>query len=154
MPVDILSEGQKSGFLNVSRQGLYTKFYGETNREDLCRIYGVFEGGEVPLGVPVPERGKMVLRVSMPSSKLPGGRLLRGEVRTKQPEWTYFPGGKIGGVVLPEGRKKGKLLRFPWKPGEALPAEEMLLFYSFVSENGQDYLEISFEDVLRNRSEL
>lgn len=142
MQCEILSGDKTVGFLRWERQGLYTRFYGEITEREVTRVVAVFEGGECSLGVPVPEKDKMVLRASMPTGRLPKGRLLQGRLQKKQQEWEPFPGGVLGGVTYPRGRKKGNLLRFSWCPGEKLPADEVMLLYRFVEEQGKSYLEL------------
>lgn len=92
------------------------------------------------MGVPVPEQGKMVLRASMPTSRLPKGQLLRGEL--EEQGWRSFSGGVLAGVAYPAGLRKRDKLRFPWKMGEKLPAEEVMLLFSYVEEEGKSYLEL------------
>lgn len=149
MQCEIFSGCNRVGFLRWERQGLYTRFYGEVHTSQVTRVLGVFEGGEISLGVPVPEQGKMVLRASMPTSRLPQGRLLRGRLQTHKNPWQDFPGGKLGGVLFPPGLRKGQMLRFPWHIGEKFPAEQVMLLYRYVEEDGQSYLELCLtpEDV-------
>lgn len=136
MQCDIIANGRKTGVLKAERQGLYTRFYGEVNTKDITKVYAVFEGGECALGIPVPEKGKMVLRVSMPTAKLPKGKLLSGYLPSEDSVWQPFPGGTLAGVCYPEGMKNGNALRFPWHVGEKLPAEEVLLFYRYREQEG------------------
>ncbi len=145
MRCEIVSGEQNVGTLRWERQGLYTRFYGAVTVMEVTKIYGVFEGGTCPLGVPVPEQGKMVLRVSMPTARLPGGKLLQGRLGSGD-GWSCFPGGSIGGVRYPAGLRKGNVLRFSWEPGDSLPAPEVLLFYRYVEENGKGYLELRLEE--------
>ena len=154
MSVPIYFGSEACGFIQNSRQGLHTKFYGEVETKELCRVYGIYESGELLLGVPVPEHGKMILRASLPSVKLPSGRFLRGEARTGNDGWTYFPGGTISGVCYPEGQRKGAVLRFPWKPGEPLPVEEMLLFYWLMEDNGRTWICLSTDNNRKKKAEI
>ncbi len=142
MQCEIFDREEKAGILRWERQGLYTRFYGEVNTKDVTKVYAVFEGGECPLGIPVPEQGKMVLRASMPTGRLPKGKLLRGRLEEKKQGWQRFPGGTLGGIRYPAGLRKGDTLRFPWKVGQRVPAEEVLLLYHYVEEQGNSYLEL------------
>ena len=146
MQCDIFSRGEKAGFLRWELQGLYTRFYGEVSTRDVTKVFAVFEGGECPLGVPVPEKGKMVLRASMPTSRLPKGKLLRGRLPEKESQWQRFSGGVLSGVRYPAGLRNGNTLRFPWKVGEKVPAEEVLLLYSYREEQGRSYLELRLRE--------
>ena len=62
MQVPIYDGRQKQGILEACQQGLYTKFTGSLQAQRLCRVYGVFSGGEISLGVPVPEGERLYLR--------------------------------------------------------------------------------------------
>lgn len=148
MQCDIFAGEEKIGVLQSERQGLYTRFCGILKSVGVTRLYGVFEQGECALGIPVPEQGKLVLRTSVPTARLPGGQLLRGQVDWEeqgQSHWEYFPGGVIRGIRYPAGQMQGSRLRFLWHHGEPFPNEEVLLFYALVSENGRTYLEIGTE---------
>lgn len=144
MQCEILNGSQKVGMLRWERQGLYTRFYGEITEQQVTRVIAVFEGGECSLGVPVPEQGEMVLRASMPTGRLPKGKLLRGYLQAKPRQWTEFPGGTLAGVTYPRGIKLENRIRFPWHIGEAMPAEEVVLLYRYVEEQGRSYLELCF----------
>ena len=146
MQCEIFDSERKVGILHAERQGLYTRFYGEVSTQDVTKVFAVFEGGECPLGVPVPEHGKMVLRASMPTSRLPKGKLLRGRLPEQGTGWQRFSGGVLGGVRYPAGLKRGATLRFPWKVGDKLPAEEVMLLYSYREEQGKSYLEITLRE--------
>jgi hypothetical protein len=141
--VPIYAEGQRVGFLSQKRQGLYTQFYGEVTTDTVVRVFAVFAGGECSLGVPVPEQGKMVLRASMPTSRLPSGQLREGRLLPMYSEpWEPFQGGTVGQTKYPAGWRQKDRLRFLWAPGQPLPADEMLLFYRFVKEGNKTYLEL------------
>jgi hypothetical protein len=144
--VPIYAESQRVGFLSRKRQGLYTQFYGEVNTDTVSRVFAVFTGGECSLGVPAPEQGKMVLRASMPTSRLPEGQLKEGRLESIHPvAWETFPGGMLGGVRFPAGLRQKDRLRFLWSLGEPLPAEELLLFYRYIEEGGRSYLELRLD---------
>lgn len=142
MNCDILCQSGKVGVLYMERQGLYSVFYGLVNKDMLTKVYGVFEKGECALGIPVPENGKMVLRTSVPTSKLPGGKLLYGKLYEDTDRWESFAGGRVNGILYPTGQRKGELLRFLWSVGDPFPAEEAALFYRYVQEGGKTYLEL------------
>lgn len=146
MQVPVFYGDQERGTLRAEQKGLYTSFYGQLRETGLCRVYGVFSGGECSLGIPVPEQGRMVLRATVPTSRLPGGRLLSGRLVLQGEGFLPFPGGIIGGVTYPAGAKKGTVLRFHWKPGQPLPAEELLCFYRPVREGGKLYLELRLKE--------
>lgn len=146
MEVPIFLGEEKRGMLRAEQKGLYTHFYGQVQEKELCRVYGVFSGGECSLGVPVPEQGKLILRAAMPTTRLPSGRLLSGRLQLRGEGFLPFSGGEIGGVHYPKGLRKGNTLRFPWKVGQRLPAEEMLCFYHMVMENRTYYLELKLRE--------
>ena len=146
MQVPVLEQERNCGFLRAEQRGLYMMFYGEVDVKQVMRLYAVFEKGELPLGIPVPEQGKMVLRMSLPAGRMPQGRLLRGELRPKDSAWQRFPGGKIGCHFLPPGRVCGNRYQFPWKQGQPLPYEPFLCFYTHVQEGGREYLEVILDE--------
>jgi hypothetical protein len=144
--VPIYAESRRVGFLSRKRQGLYTQFYGEVNTDTVSRVFAVFTGGECSLGGPAPEKGKMVLRASMPTSRLPEGQLREGRLEPiHSARWETFPGGRLGDVRFPAGFRQKDRLRFLWSPGDPLPAEELLLFYRFIEEGGRTYLELRLD---------
>ena len=146
MQVTVLWENQPCGSLWAEQRGLYTVFQCEVETDQVCRLCAVYEGGETPLGVPAPERGKMRLCVSIPTGRLPRGKLLRGELRPKHSAWQAYAGGPMGEVTLPPGLKQGDAFRFRWKPGEPLPCPELFCFFRFVREGGRCFLEIRFNE--------
>lgn len=154
MQVPIYCGTEQVGVLEAQRRGLYTCFSGEINDSRLCKIHGVFEEGDCGLGIPVPERGRMVLRASMPTTRLPKGRLLEGRLvcseeqteQETQEKWMLFDGGCVGDAVLPKGERCGNDYRFPWRPGETLPAEELLCFYELKREQDCDWLILRLDD--------
>lgn len=146
MEVPIFFGEEQRGTLRAEQKGLYTHFYGQVRENELCRVYGVFSGGECSLGVPVPEQGKLILRAAMPTARLPSGNLLSGRLQLRGEGFLPFPGGEIGNVKYPAGLRKGNVLRFPWKAGGRLPAEEMLCFYRLVLENRTYYLELRLRE--------
>lgn len=121
--------------LYAEQLGLYTSFRAEVSDMGISKIYAVFEQGEAALGVPTPDEGKLKLRVSVPTSRLPGGKLLHGMLVQRQGEWQDYPGGCVGSLTLPKGKKRGNLYRFPWKPGQRLPCEELMCFFRYVGNN-------------------
>lgn len=95
MQVPVWEQERNCGSLWAEQRGLYTIFRGEVETDRVSRLYAVFESGETALGIPVPECGKMVLRISVPTSRLPQGKLLRGSLRAKDEMWCRFPGGRF-----------------------------------------------------------
>lgn len=142
MQCEIFYGSEKVGTLRWQKQGLYTRFYGQVSIRNVSRVYAQFEGGSCCLGVPVPEQETMILRASMPTSRLPRGRLLRGVLEEAAGGWKSFSGGVLAGVRYPKGLKKGNVLRFPWHIGEQMPAEEVMLLFRYVEESGESYLEL------------
>lgn len=146
MQVPIMSGTKRTGTLEACQQGLYTKFTGRLQADGLCRVYGVFSGGEISLGIPVPEGERLYLRATMPTSQLPKGQLLSGKIVYEKERWQPFPGGTIGGVCYPAGEKKGHTLRFCWKVGEPLPADEVCCFYAYREMQGRSYLLLRLDE--------
>ena len=144
MEIPVYSENQICGTLRTERKGLYTLFDGTVETDSVCRLVAVFEGGEIPLGIPAPEQGQMRLRVSVPTSRLPEGRLLRAALR-RGTSWERFPGGKLGGVMLPPGYVKEQVYRFPWKPGDRLPCDALMCFFRAFHRENCTYLEIKLD---------
>ena len=145
MSVPIYQEGTQCGMLQDTTQGLYTRFSGRLKAQGLCRVYGVYPEGEISLGVPVPEGDSLRVRATLPTSRLPKGRLLSGRVVYEQDAWRPFSGGCMGGVTYPPGQRKGNCLRFPWKMGMELPAMEVFCFYRLVREKDRSYLELRLD---------
>ena len=137
-----MSQGQVCGRLAAEQRGLYVVYYGTMRNTEVCRIKGIYEQGEIWLGVPVPENGAMVLRVSVPVSKVPKGNFLYGSVVLSEGQWKPWPGGRVGTLDLPQGQRKGMTYRFSWKGGHRLPCEELLCFYRYLS---QGFLEVEFD---------
>lgn len=146
MQVPVQMGKRSCGCLWAEQRGLYTAFRAEVQAEELSRLFAVFEDGEIALGIPAPEQGRMVLRVSVPTGRLPEGRLLRGCLRPKDSGWTWFPGGTVGGLSLPRGYVMGNRYRFPWSPGEQLPCEPLLCFFRYVEEDQGTFLELRLSD--------
>lgn len=143
MQVSIFQQGQPCGTLNCQQRGLYTEFYAQVDTEVVAKVHAVFEYGETALGIPAPECGKMCLRISVPTSRLPQGKLLRGELVPREAQWSHYPGGQIGELILPPGRRQGDRWRFSWKPGERLPCEALMCF--FTMEDG-GWLEVCLDE--------
>ena len=147
MEAAVLQGEEIRGTITAETKGLYTVFLARVDTEEVCRLYGIFEGGEAALGVPVPEQGKMTLRISVPTGRLPGGKLLRGELRTGETSpWRTFPGGKRGDAELPPGKVRGRTYRFPWHPGDKLPCEAYFCFFRYVREGSGEYLELTLDE--------
>ena len=146
MQVPIFDGTQQAGTLETCRQGLYTKFSGSLRANDLCRVYAVFTGGEISLGIPVPEGDRLYLRATMPTSRLPNGVLRSGRIVYEKDMWQPFSGGKIGGVCYPGGEKKEDCLRFLWKVGDPLPADEVCCFYEYREMQGKSYLLLRLDE--------
>ena len=143
MQVSIFQQGQPCGTLNAQQRGLYTEFYAQVDAEGMAKVHAVFEGGETALGIPAPEYGKMCLRINVPTSRLPRGKLLRGELVPRDQQWIRFAGGQVGTVYLPAGRRRGTRYQFPWKPGEKVPCEALMCFFSY---DPAGYLEICLDE--------
>lgn len=146
MQVPVFDGTQQVGTLEVCREGLYTKFSGNLRANDLCRVYGVFSGGEISLGIPVPEVDRLHLRATMPTSRLPKGQLISGKIIYEGDVWQPFPGGTIGGVCYPAGEKKRDCLRFLWKVGDPLPVDEVCCFYEYREMQEKSYLVLRLDE--------
>ena len=142
MQVPIFLGKQKRGVLEACQQGLYTRFDGTMQADGICRVYGVFSGGEISLGIPVPEGERFRVHAAYPSSRLPQGKLLCGKIVAESDGWQPFDGGTIGGVCYPAGERKGNCLRFCWKVGDPLPADPVCCFYRYKEAGGNTYLEL------------
>ena len=142
METEILYRGEKVGTLRWSKQGLYMVFLAELSVRVLSKLYVYSEAGECSLGVPVPRGEGMRLRASIPGSRLPGGKLIRAELRELEAPWEHYGGGDVGIVFLPEGLRRGNVFRFLWEPGMPLPADEYLCFYEPVKQDGKLYLQL------------
>ena len=143
METEIYLADRPCGVLRAEERGLYTHFTGRMDALGLGRLLGVFEGGRLNLGVPVPAGEGMELRAGIPSRCLPGGRLLRGELVLEG--WEPFPGGRVGDLNLPRGQRRGNSYRFPWKPGERLPCDDLLCFFSYEEQGGRGCLRVELD---------
>ena len=143
MQVSIFWQGQPCGTMNCQQRGLYTEFYAQVDTEEVAKVHAVFECGETALGIPAPECGKMCLRISVPTSRLPKGKLLRGELVPRDAQWSRYPGGRVGELVLPSGYRKGNRYRFSWKPGERIPCEALMCFFTW---DKSGYLELCLDE--------
>ena len=141
--VTIFSHGQPCGTLSAQQRGLYTEFYAQVDTKAVSKLHAVFEYGETALGIPAPERGGMCLRINVPTSRLPKGKLLRGELIPKDDQWNRYPGGNIGDLTFPPGRRRKNCYQFPWKPGDRLPCEAVFCFFHYDSVG---YLTIDLDD--------
>jgi hypothetical protein len=131
MQVSVYEDGAQRGTLQTQERGLYTVFEARVRCQGVCKLYAVYDQGRMALGVPVPDREGLFLRCSLPTGRLPGGMLLRGELLGVQSEWTPYAGGRLGRVTLPPGRRRENVYRFSWQPGEALPCDSLLCFYRY-----------------------
>lgn len=131
MQVPILDGAESRGWLQAQQRGLYTVFWAEVSGSELCRVRAVFEGGGVMLGVPIPEGGSLRICSSLPTTRLPKGRLLRGELVRSSNDWQHFPGGSLGDNLLPPGQRKGNCYRFSWTSGERLPCDSLMCFFTY-----------------------
>ena len=52
MQVAVLEGNRVCGTLEGEQKGLYTAFHAQVETEEVCRLYGIFEGGEASLGIP------------------------------------------------------------------------------------------------------
>lgn len=143
MQVSIFQQGQPCGTLNTQQRGLYTEFYAQVDTKDVAKVHAVFEGGETALGIPAPERGSMCLRINVPTSRLPRGKLLRAELVPQEAQWRRYCGGKVGDLALPVGRRQGNRYQFPWRPGEKLPCEALMCFFTY---DPAGYLELNLDE--------
>lgn len=141
MQVPILDGETGCGWLQTQQRGLYTVFWAEVNKAELCRVRAVFEGGGVMLGVPAPEGGSLRICSSLPTMRLPKGRLLRGELVRSGSDWQPYSGGRVGNITLPQGKRKGNCYRFLWVPGERLPCDSLMCFFTY----GEGYLELTLD---------
>ena len=146
MQVPILSGGERCGTLEVWEKGLYSCFRGVVKSHELCRLFAVFPGGEIGLGIPAPEGGNMAICVSMPTGRLPDGALQYGYLQPVHTGWRPFPGDIRGGVQYPAGCEKDSALRFPWHEGEGLPCMETFCFFKRICDDGREWLEIRLND--------
>ena len=82
----------------------------------------------------------------MPTSRLPKGQLIAGKIVYEGDTWQCFPGGTIGGVCYPAGERRGDCLRFRWKVGDPLPADEVCCFYAYREVQGKSYLLLHLDE--------
>ena len=146
MQVSVFSDDQPCGMLDVQKRGLYSVFRSEVKESDLCKLYAVFSGGEIALGIPAPEHNKMTLCVSLPTGRLPAGKLLRGVLRPVREGWRPYPGGIIGNLRFPVGCVQGNNYRFPWRSGDQLPCEEVFCFFHYILDKDRVWLEIKLNE--------
>lgn len=144
MAVMISRAGEACGTLRTEQRGLYTYFFGEVSGDDLSKVTAVYENGNVELGVPVPEQGRLILRRSIPTARLPGGSLREAFIAAPS-DWKRWEGGLIGGISYPPCLQKEHVLRIPWKMGDEINPMEPLLLYQYVCQEGESYLELCLD---------
>ena len=136
--LDILAEGRPVGTAEITEEGLYLRFTAdcEDPLSGPCRLVGVGERGELRLGVPEPEGGRLRLSRALSRRDCAAvGRLSHLELRApvgSSPQWEPLPPeafreGWIRGRLRRErevlfARRGGDLRGGPaLRPGEALP---------------------------------
>lgn len=135
MSVPIYQEGTQCGMLQDTTQGLYTRFSGRLKAQGLCRVYGVYPEGEISLGVPVPEGDSLRVRATLPTSRLPKGRLLSGRVVYEQDaHGGLFPAGVWAASPILRGSGRGTACGFHGRWGwSSLPWR----FFAFIGWYGR-----------------
>ena len=151
--------GERWGEVSVRREGLYFRFEAvcPPAGEGVWRLFLQGEKGELPLGVLLPEGGRLRLCRRMSCQEAEGvGAFCRGEIRTGGAEgWKELPGGalplwreRLGRREGLRWRREGRLqyLAAPLCPESPFPLEELFCLATVTAVEGKPCVIYTFDD--------
>lgn len=160
--LDILAEGRYVGTAEITEEGLYLRFTADC--EDLlsgpCRLVGMGERGELRLGVPEPEGGRLRLsRVLSRRDCAAVGCLSHLELRApagQAPRWGPLPPEAFRGKWLRErlGREREalfarqgevSLVALPFDLRGPFPWPELFCLARIVPWQGREWAAFAFD---------
>ena len=155
------------GVLECREDGLYLDCAAVCTSRSPVRLILTAEGGELPLGVPVPEGSALRLRrrVSLsslrPLGRITGCRAAEACAAPALPEgWlpapdlkTFVTDPELGRLSLPAGsaiRKEREILRLavPYRPEEPFPLMPLFCFAEICRLAGRDWAVFTFRNGL------
>lgn len=163
--LSVLAEGRTVGTAQITEEGLYLRFTVDCQpiAQGPCRLVGLGERGELRLGVPEPEEGR--LRLSRAISRrdcAAVGRLTGLELRPPEGEREALPWQPLRGAgefrspwlrahlqgareVLCCRSAGGVLLALPLDEGRPFPWPELFCFARVLSREGRDWAVFAFD---------
>ena len=157
--LDILAEGRRVGAAEVTEEGLYLRFTADCEDpvEGPCRLVGIGERGELRLGVPEPEGGRLRLSRALSRRDCAAvGRLSHLELRLPEeaaPAWEPVPPGafrapwirsRLGREARFARRGDVRLVALPFDPGKPFPWPELFCFARIQSREGREWAVFAF----------
>ena len=160
--LDILAEGRPVGTAEVTEEGLYLRFTAdcEDPLSGPCRLVGVGERGELRLGVPEPEGGRLRLSRALSRRDCAAvGRLSHLELRApvgSSPQWEPLPPeafreGWIRGrlrrerEVLFARRGETRVVALPFDPEKPFPWPELFCLARIAVWRGREWAVFAFD---------
>ena len=89
----VVYQGETVGQCRVEKRGLYAHFYCQAGPERglILRLVLHSEEGTLPLGIPLPQEGELVLTKKIPAKRLPDGQTYRVELVSAYEEAAPIP---------------------------------------------------------------
>ncbi len=120
----VVYQGETVGHCRVEKRGLYAHFYCQAGPERglILRLILESEEGTLPLGIPLPQAGELVLTKKIPAKRLPDGQTYRIELVSAYEEAAPMPeqAGKPEANPEPEAEPEQKVESEP-EPTETVP---------------------------------
>lgn len=121
----VVYQGETVGHCRVEKRGLYAHFYCQAGPERglILRLILESEEGTLPLGIPLPQAGELVLTKKIPAKRLPDGQTYRIELVSAYEEAAPMPeqAGKPETNPEPEAEPEQKVES---EPTETVPEPE------------------------------
>ncbi len=118
----VVYQGETVGHCRVEKRGLYAHFYCQAGPERglILRLILESEEGTLPLGIPLPQAGELVLTKKIPAKRLPDGQTYRIELVSAYEEAAPMPeqAGKPETNPEPEAEPEQKVES---EPTETVP---------------------------------
>ena len=160
--LDVLAEGRRVGAAALTEEGLYLRF--TVDCEDVtsgpCRLVGVGDRGELRLGVPEPEGGRLRLSRALSRRDCAAvGNLSRLELRLPEgqtPVWEPLPANafRLPWLRARLGREKEvlfsrqgeiRLVALPFDLRRPFPWPELFCLARILSWQGRDWAVFAFD---------
>lgn len=145
-------DGSQAGEVTVTRQGLYWKVEAVTEARDarLMRAYVRTRDGEEPLGVMVPQRGKLRASRLIPASRFAPEQVVRCEARGDgdASEWEPWSGTIQGFPVEHALTRRVQDLQevaVPYRPEAPFSMVSLFCFFHLQMIDDQPYLVIKLD---------
>ena len=146
-------DGAEAGAVKMSRQGLYWKVEAETDLRsgEMLRAYVRTRAGEEPLGVMVPQRGKLRASRMIPASRFAPEQVVRCEARRMggEEQWTPWS-GEIQGYPVEQAKTRqiGKIqeVAIPYRTDAPFPMVPLFCFFHLQTIDEEPYLVIRLDE--------